>query len=63
MVPGTTWPECHRAATYEVLKALVALGVLHNGTVEEMQEAHMGPVFFPHGLGHLIGCDVHDVGG
>jgi Xaa-Pro dipeptidase len=39
------------------------VGVLHNGSVEELLEAHVGAVFLPHGLGHLIGCDTHDVGG
>mmetsp|Transcript_114786 Transcript_114786/g.225206 ORF Transcript_114786/g.225206 Transcript_114786/m.225206 type:complete len:535 (-) Transcript_114786:203-1807(-) len=63
MVPGTAWPECHKAAHREIIKALQGLGVLVNGTVEEMMAAHMAAVFMPHGLGHLIGCDTHDVGG
>lgn len=50
-------------ATREVIKALLAIGILRNGTVEEIQEAHVGAVFLPHGLGHLIGLDTHDVGG
>jgi Xaa-Pro dipeptidase len=63
MVPGTKWTDCHRTAEVEVLRALIGVGVLHNGTLEEMAAAHMGGVFMPHGLGHLIGCDTHDVGG
>jgi Xaa-Pro dipeptidase len=63
MVPGTPWPECHKAATREIITALLGVGILVNGTVDELQAAHMGAVFFPHGLGHLIGCDTHDVGG
>ncbi len=31
--------------------------------VEELQDSRMGAVFFPHGLGHLLGLSVHDVGG
>lgn len=63
MVPGTAFTHCHTLALREVLKALLALGVVHNGTVDELMEAHVGAVFFPHGLGHLIGLDTHDVGG
>jgi len=63
MVPGTLWAECHRLAEIEIVKALLSLGVIHNGSLEEVVESGVGSVFFPHGLGHLIGCDTHDVGG
>ena len=33
------------------------------GDVEEMFEKRIGFLFMPHGLGHFIGLDVHDVGG
>ena len=31
--------------------------------IENMLEVDLGAVFMPHGLGHLIGIDTHDVGG
>ena len=49
-------------AEHVVLDGLVKAGFLH-GDVEEMHRAHMAAVFMPHGLGHLMGLDVHDVGG
>lgn len=60
--PGVLWSDCHLAAEREILKALLSVGVLV-GSLEEIQASAIGSVFMPHGLGHLIGCDTHDVGG
>jgi len=61
--PGISWPDMHRLAERCILADLLAAGVLHNGTVDEMIAVHMGAVFMPHGLGHMLGLDTHDVGG
>ena len=65
MKAGASWPDCHRLAEREVILSLQAVGVLlqEGVTAEELAGAGLGGVFFPHGLGHLIGCDTHDVGG
>lgn len=65
MKPGVSWPACHKMAEKEILIALVKAGILINASngIDELIHAGLGAIFFPHGLGHLIGCDVHDVGG
>jgi len=64
MAPGVSWVDCHHAAEREVLLALLEAGIIVAGSsIEEMTAAHLGATFMPHGLGHLIGCDTHDVGG
>lgn len=60
--PGTDWIAMHRLAERVILSGLKDLGCL-SGDVDEMMEKRLGFLFMPHGLGHLIGLDTHDVGG
>uniref|UniRef100_A0A2R8ME09 Xaa-Pro dipeptidase n=1 Tax=Callithrix jacchus TaxID=9483 RepID=A0A2R8ME09_CALJA len=62
MKPGVWWPDMHRLADRIHLEELTQMGIL-SGSVDAMVQAHLGAVFMPHGLGHFLGIDVHDVGG
>ncbi|CAH0392193.1 unnamed protein product [Bemisia tabaci] len=60
--PGVSWVDMHKLANEVLLTKLIEMKLL-KGNVTEMMEANMGGIFQPHGLGHLIGIEVHDVGG
>ena len=60
--PGVSWIDMHKMAERVILEGLRDLGIVH-GDVEEMLEVRIGYLFMPHGLGHLIGLETHDVGG
>jgi Xaa-Pro dipeptidase len=65
--PGVSYVDCHKTAEAEILKALVKIGIVVLGnndkTIQDLVELRLGAVFMPHGLGHLLGLDTHDVGG
>jgi len=60
--PGVSWVDMHLLANRVTLEELTAAGILR-GSVDDMMAANLGATFQPHGLGHFLGCDVHDVGG
>ena len=60
--PGVNWKDMHILGEKVTLTGLVELGLI-TGDVDEMLAGRVGFIFQPHGLGHLIGLDVHDVGG
>lgn len=59
---GGSYVDIHLAAHREIGQVLVELGVLRC-TVDEAIEKRYTSVFFPHGVGHHLGIQVHDVGG
>ncbi|MBL8607056.1 MAG: aminopeptidase P family protein [Myxococcales bacterium] len=58
--PGVRYRDIHLAAARVMLEGLVHLGVFR-GAVDGLLERGAGAVFFPHGVGHLLGLDVHDM--
>lgn len=60
--PGVSWVDMHLLAERTQLEHLKAAGLV-TGDLEEMMNVRLGALFMPHGLGHLIGIDTHDVGG
>ncbi|KAJ8117241.1 hypothetical protein ONZ43_g4259 [Nemania bipapillata] len=59
--PGVVFRDLQLHATLVAVKGLLRLGILHNGTADEIFKNGTGSAFFPHGLGHHVGLDVHDV--
>lgn len=56
------WPAMHRLADRVICEKLKEYGLLQ-GDVDAMMANFVGSLFMPHGLGHLLGIDTHDVGG
>lgn len=59
---GVNWVDMHLLANRVMLEKLKE-GNLLQGDIDGMIKCGLNYVFQPHGLGHLIGLDVHDVGG
>lgn len=58
--PGVEYRDIHLLGAKVIAEGLADLGILR-GQPEDLvaQDAHA--LFFPHGIGHLLGLDVHDM--
>ncbi|MGZ9896719.1 Xaa-Pro dipeptidase [Shewanella gaetbuli] len=62
MKPGVKYPDLH-IKTHEYIGQILQDFNLVNSGADEALTAEITKAFFPHGLGHMLGLQVHDMGG
>lgn len=60
--PGKPYKEVHLLACRIIAQELKDLGLM-KGNVDDIVEQGAHALFMPHGLGHMMGLDVHDMEG
>jgi Xaa-Pro aminopeptidase len=60
--PGAEWRDVHLVAALSIAEGLTAMGLL-KGDPATLVESGAVWLFFPHGVGHLVGLGVRDAGG
>ncbi len=60
--PDIPYNDVHLAAAKVIASGLKSIGLM-KGSVDDAVEAGAHSLFFPHGLGHMLGLDVHDMEG
>lgn len=62
--PGVYWPNLQILAETIIISSLQKLGLLSTNHIpEELVQNRVASYFMPHGLGHFVGLETHDVGG
>ncbi len=61
--PGADYREIHLLAHRLIADALCRAGIIVGCDADEAVANGLSGVFFPHGVGHLLGLQVHDVAG
>lgn len=59
---GADWRDIH-LTSYRLIAGLLADAQIIRCGVDEAVDTALVSVFYPHGIGHLLGLQVHDVGG
>jgi Xaa-Pro aminopeptidase len=59
---GREWRDIHFDAARRITAGLVELGLLY-GAIDTLVERDAHALFFPHGLGHMVGLGVRDASG
>ncbi len=60
--PGVEWKDLHLATAVDLMAGLAAMDVVR-GNPQSLVEQEVHTLFFPHGLGHMLGLGVRDAGG
>ncbi|MXZ32739.1 MAG: M24 family metallopeptidase [Gammaproteobacteria bacterium] len=60
--PGTEYVDLHLSALHKLANLLLELDICR-GDAGRLRELQVPQLFMPHGVGHLLGVQVHDVGG
>lgn len=60
MRPGVPFAQVHRIAATTIVEGMAGLGFFH-GKAADIVESGAYAICFPHGLGHQLGLDVHDM--
>lgn len=58
--PGIKYRDVHMIAAHTIAGGMKDLGFM-KGNIESAVEQGAHALFFPHGLGHMMGLDVHDM--
>ena len=57
---GVKYKDMHLLASKICIEGLISVGLM-KGNAEDALQAGAHALFFPHGLGHMLGLDVHDM--
>lgn len=63
VAPGVDYVDIHRKAHQGIAALLSASGLVSGLSDETIVEQGISRAFFPHGIGHFLGIQVHDVAG
>lgn len=63
VAPGVDYVDIHRRTHQGIAALLSAAGLVSGLSDEEMVSEGVTQAFFPHGIGHFLGVQVHDVAG
>ncbi|MCP4809908.1 MAG: M24 family metallopeptidase [Proteobacteria bacterium] len=58
--PGVRYRDVHMKSAEVLARWLLDEGLLR-GSLDAVMESHATAAFFPHGVGHLLGLDTHDL--
>jgi Xaa-Pro aminopeptidase len=61
-IVGTEWRELHKVAALSMADSLQKMGLIRC-SAQEAFDTELISLFFPHGIGHMVGLGVRDAGG